>query len=65
MVDYPEQVSVRQSEERGAVRLDVRVAAADIGRVIGKGGSVINSIRAVAQVVGAKRGKRVQVEVSA
>jgi predicted RNA-binding protein YlqC (UPF0109 family) len=34
-----------------------------MGRVIGKGGRVVNSIRTLVQVLAAKQGKRVSLEV--
>jgi predicted RNA-binding protein YlqC (UPF0109 family) len=63
LVDYPEQVTVRESEERDAVILEISVAGSDMGRVIGKGGKVINSIRTLVQVLAAKQGKRISLEV--
>jgi uncharacterized protein len=63
LVDHPEQVSVSEREGQSAVSLELRVADSDMGRVIGKGGRVINSIRALVQVLAAKRGKRVTLEI--
>jgi uncharacterized protein len=63
LVDYPDQVSVSEMEGQSAVNLELRVADSDMGRVIGKGGRVINSIRALVQVLAAKRGKRVTLEI--
>jgi predicted RNA-binding protein YlqC (UPF0109 family) len=63
LVDYPEQVTVRESEERDTVILEISVAGSDMGRVIGKGGKVINSIRTLVQVLAAKQGKRISLEV--
>jgi uncharacterized protein len=63
LVDHPEQVSVSEREGQSAVNLELRVADSDMGRVIGKGGRVINSIRALVQVLAAKRGKRVTLEI--
>jgi predicted RNA-binding protein YlqC (UPF0109 family) len=63
LVDYPEQVTVRESEERDAVILEISVAGSDRGRVMGKGGKVINSIRTLVQVLAAKQGKRISLEV--
>jgi uncharacterized protein len=63
LVDHPEQVSVSESEGRSTVSLELRVADSDMGRVIGKGGRVINAIRALVQVLAAKQGKRVTLEI--
>jgi uncharacterized protein len=63
LVDHPEQVSVSESEGRSSVSLELRVADTDMGRVIGKGGRVINAVRALVQVLAAKQGKRVTLEI--
>lgn len=63
LVDNPEQVSVSEMEERGSVILEVSVAESDMGRVIGRGGSVVNSIRSLVQVLATKKGRRVSLEI--
>ncbi len=45
------------------VIVEVQVAASDMGRVIGKGGNVVNSIRTLLQVLAVKHGKRVSLEI--
>ncbi len=63
IVDDPEQVSVHQFEERSTIYLEVSVAGDDMGRVIGKGGSVVNSIRMLLQVLASRMGKRISLEI--
>jgi predicted RNA-binding protein YlqC (UPF0109 family) len=63
LVDNPDQVSVAEIEGQSSIVLEVTVADADKGRIIGKGGNVINSIRTLLQVLAAKRGKRVTLEI--
>ena len=63
LVDNPDQVSVREIDERNSIVLEVSVAQSDMGRVIGKGGSVVNSVRSLLQVLAAKKGKRVSLEI--
>jgi len=63
IVDNPEQVSVAEMEERGSVILEVSVAESDMGRVIGRGGNVVNSIRSLVQVLATKKGRRVSLEI--
>lgn len=63
LVDNPDQVSVSESDQRDTVVLEISVASSDMGRVIGKGGRVVNSIRTLVQVLAAKQGKRVSLEV--
>ena len=63
LVDYPEQVSVHEVHEGNSIILELSVAESDIGRVIGKRGSVVNSMRALLQVLAAKQGKRANLEI--
>lgn len=64
IVDNPDEVSVSQFEDRGTIMIEVTVADADMGRVIGRGGSVVTSIRSLVQVLAAKHGKRVSLEIT-
>lgn len=63
IVDNPDQVSVAQFDEPGSIMLEVTVADSDMGRVIGRGGSIVNSIRSLVQVLATKHGKRVSLEI--
>jgi hypothetical protein len=63
LVDDPEQVTIHEFEERSTIYLEVNVASSDMGRVIGKGGVVVNSIRMLLQVLAARTGKRISLEI--
>ena len=63
LVDNPDQVEVNEIDDRSTTIVEVSVAQPDMGRVIGKGGRVINSIRSIVQVAAAKQGQRVSVEI--
>ena len=63
LVDSPDEVSVYEFEEGSTVYLEVSVASDDMGRVIGKGGSVVNSIRMLLQILANRIGKRVSLEI--
>jgi len=63
IVDHPDLVSIEQYEQPSTVVLEVSVADSDMGRVIGRGGIVVNSIRALVQVLAAKQGKRINLEI--
>ena len=52
IVDKPGEVNVELSEREGGFRLDVSVAAGDMGRVIGKRGRVASAIRTVVRAAG-------------
>lgn len=63
LVDAPDEVSVYEFEERSTIYLEVSVASDDMGRVIGKGGSVVNSIRMLLQVLANRTAKRISLEI--
>ena len=51
IVSDPESVSVKEfeTEEENVVQIEVLISSDDMGRVIGKDGKVINSIRTIVQ----------------
>lgn len=63
LVDYPEEVQVVEVRGRTSTVVELAVAASDMGRIIGKGGRVINSIRTLTDVLAVKQGKRVSLEL--
>jgi predicted RNA-binding protein YlqC (UPF0109 family) len=63
LVDDPSQVSVSEIEDGGRVRVELKVAKEDMGRVIGKGGRVANSIRVLLRVAAAREGKRATLDI--
>jgi predicted RNA-binding protein YlqC (UPF0109 family) len=63
LADHPEQVRVTRVEGARAVVLELRVAPADMGRVIGRDGRIVDAIRTLAHVVAAREGKRVILEI--
>jgi predicted RNA-binding protein YlqC (UPF0109 family) len=63
LVDDPESVSVEETRESDHVLLELRVAEPDMGRIIGKGGRVINAVRSIVQIAAAKKGERISLEI--
>jgi predicted RNA-binding protein YlqC (UPF0109 family) len=64
LVEHPDQVRVVEVRAGGGNSiLELSVAAADMGRVIGKGGRIINSLRTLAQAAAAREGQRVSLEL--
>ncbi len=63
LVDEPDRVEVSGTESDSQVDLELRVAPADMGRVIGRQGRTIRAIRTVVKAASVKLGKRVTVEV--
>ena len=63
LVNDPTQVEISEVARDRALILRLRVAPEDMGRVIGKGGRVVNAIRALLRVAAAREGRRVDLEV--
>ena len=63
MVDIPEQVDVRSLPQENGILVEIRVAPEDIGKVVGRKGNVIRSLRTLAMSIGARLGHRVSLEV--
>jgi predicted RNA-binding protein YlqC (UPF0109 family) len=63
LVDHPDEVQVRQSGGGSRVRIELSVSKNDMGRVIGKGGKVANSIRTLLRVAAEREGKQATLDV--
>ncbi len=63
LVENPEGVEVTQSRQGNRVRLQLRVAKDDMGRVIGKSGRVANAIRILLRVAAERDGQQVTLDV--
>jgi predicted RNA-binding protein YlqC (UPF0109 family) len=63
LVNEPSRVRVHEHEEDGVVYLDLEVARADRGRVIGRGGRTIDALRTLLRAVGDRAGTPCEVEV--
>ncbi len=63
LVDYPEEVSVTQTETERAIVLELHVAQSDMGKVIGKQGRIAKAIRSVVKAAASKEEKRVTVDI--
>ena len=63
LADNPGAVQVSEIEGETSIVLEVRVAPDDMGRMIGREGRTINSMRSLARVLGAKTGKKVTLEI--
>ena len=63
IVDQPDEVHAVEVQSGASTVVELTVAQPDMGRVIGKGGRIINSIRRLVQVAAARQGKRVSLEL--
>jgi predicted RNA-binding protein YlqC (UPF0109 family) len=66
LVTDPESVSIKEfeTEEENTIQIEVLISADDMGKVIGKNGKTINSIRTVVQAASSlEDNKRVRINV--
>lgn len=63
LVDNPDDVNVREVEGEQATMIELRVADADRGKVIGKQGRTARSIRALLGAAGMKHNRRFTLEI--
>lgn len=64
LVDHPEDVLVESDVEGTSEVYTISVHPDDVGRVIGKQGSVINAIRTIAKIKAMKDGIHVSVNIA-
>ncbi|MGB0388945.1 MAG: KH domain-containing protein [Ardenticatenaceae bacterium] len=64
LVNNPDAVKVEEYK-RGRNQIELRLAVDpdDMGRVIGRGGRVVNAMRSLVRVAAIKQGKRVNLEI--
>lgn len=64
LVNYPDEVQIEEvQDEQGSV-FTIHVHSEDIGRVIGKKGSLIQAIRQIAKIRAVKEGIRAQIVIA-
>ncbi len=63
LVGEPDAVEVTENADGKNVRIGVRVAEHDMGRIIGREGRTVKSIRSILFVAGQKHGKRFQLDL--
>jgi hypothetical protein len=63
MVDYPDQVSVREIDGTHIIVLELEVAKQDLGKIIGAKGRNIQAIRTLMMAVSGKIHKRIVIEL--
>ena len=64
IVDDPETVAIDENEENGITNYTITVAPDDMGKVIGKEGKVIRSIRNVMKIKAMKQNKRINIQLA-
>ena len=63
LVDDPDAVTVTEVDKESETVLELRVAENDMGKVIGRQGSIAREIRTLVKSVAMRTGKKVSVEI--
>ncbi|MFL5716563.1 MAG: KH domain-containing protein [Chloroflexota bacterium] len=63
LVDDPDAVQVTEVEDEEGMVLELHVAEDDMGKVIGRNGSVAKALRTLLKVTAARDGEPVQLEI--
>lgn len=63
LVDDPDAVSVEVQHEGGGTVIELHVAEDDMGKVIGRNGSVAKALRTLLKVVSTREGEPISLEI--
>ncbi len=63
LVDDPSAVSVGVSQDGDTQVIELRVAEEDMGKVIGRNGSVAKALRTILKVVSTREGQPISLEI--
>ena len=63
LVDEPDAVSVKSIEDEEGRVIELHVAETDMGKVIGRNGSVAKAMRTLLKVVAAREGESISLEI--
>lgn len=63
LVDNPEEVVVTEKENGKSIVVELKVAPADMGKVIGKQGRIAKAIRSVVKAAASRDDKKVIVDI--
>lgn len=63
LVEDKESVTIEEFDNNGEVNITILVAENDKGRVIGRGGNIINAIRTIARSAAIKENVKVNIKI--
>lgn len=63
LVDYPDKVQIRETEQDDTIIIELTVAKEDLGKVIGKQGRTARAMRALLSAAAGKINKRSRLEI--
>lgn len=64
IVDYPDDVRIEEQDIEGVNNLIINVHKEDMGKIIGKEGKIIRSIRNIMKIKAMKHGIRINVTIA-
>lgn len=64
LVNHPEDVQIQEEQDDRGVVLTIAANSEDIGRIIGKNGSVIHAIRNICKIRAVKEGIAVRINIA-
>jgi len=63
LVASPDEVEIEKTESSTTLIYTIDVVHDDRGKIIGRGGSIINSLKTIFRALGCKHGKKVLLEI--
>ena len=63
LVDHPDQVQIKETEEDDSIIIELTVAKEDLGKVIGKQGRTARAMRSLLSAAAGKINKRSRLEI--
>ena len=63
LVDHPDEVQVKETEQDDTIIVELKVAKGDLGKVIGKQGRTARALRALLSAAAGKINKRSRLEI--
>ena len=63
LVDHPDEVQVKETEQDDTIIVELTVAKGDLGKVIGKQGRTARAMRSLLSAVAGKNNKRSRLEI--
>ena len=63
LVDYPDEVVVKEAIDGDTITIELNVAGDDMGKVIGRQGRIAKAIRTVVKAASSKSSKKVIVDI--
>lgn len=64
IVDKQEAVDIEELEEEGVTQFTITADSSDYGKIIGKEGKIIRSIRNIMKIPAIKAGKRINISLA-